>query len=279
MADTAFQTQYRNELINGFERRESLLRKTCTTEGIITGNAIVFDVVDSGGATAQTRGVNGLISARADNNTQYTCTLTEWHDLVRKTRWNIFASQGDQRAVMQDTSMAVLNRKMDDQIITELATATQYAGLTAGPLTMDLALRAIGVVLGGNVPLDGNVHGVISVAGFLYLMQIKEVTSKDYVGEVDRLTSLPREFYWAGLRWIVHNALPGVGTTSEKLFVYHKAAIGHGMDKAGLQSPVGYDEEQDYSWARCSGFMGAKVLQNSGICVIRHDGSGFAATA
>jgi hypothetical protein len=45
------------------------------------------------------------------------------------------------------------------------------------------------------------------------------------------------------------------------------------MDTAGLQTPVGYFEEQDYSWARATAYMGALVLQNAGIVVITHDGS------
>lgn len=278
MADTAFQTQYRQELIAGFERRQSLLRQTCTTEGVIKGNSIVFDVVDSGSASAQTRGVNGLIPARTDNNTQYTCTLTEWHDLVKKTGFNIFASQGDQRGVMQDTSMAVINRKVDYQIITELATATNFAGLAATTLSIQLVTRALAILGNNNVPIDSNLSGLLTPAAWAYLLQVKEVTSKDYVGD-SKLVDAPIRFRWAGVTWQVHSALPGVGTSSETLFVYHKSAIGHGMNVAGIQSPVGYDEEQDYSWARCSAYMGAKLLQNSGVVCIRHDGSGMAATA
>ncbi|MGL9734739.1 MAG: hypothetical protein ACR5LF_00290 [Symbiopectobacterium sp.] len=44
----------------------------------------------------------------------------------------------------------------------------------------------------------------------------------------------------------------------------------------GLQTPVGYDEEQDYSWARASAFMGGKLLQNKAVIKIIHDGSAFA---
>lgn len=278
MADTAFQTMYRQELIAGFERRQSILRQTCTTEGVLKGNSIVFDVIDSGGASAQTRGVNGLIPARSDNNTQYTCSLTEWHDLAKKTGYNVFASQGDQRGAMQDTTMAVINRKIDDQIITELATATNFAGTTATTLSMQLVTRALAILGNNNVPIDGNLSGVISPAGWAYLMQVKEVTSKDYVNDT-KLLDAPIRFRWAGVTWLVHSAVPGVGTSSETLFVYHKSAIGHGMNTAGIQSPVGYDEEQDYSWARCSAYMGAKLLQNSGVVGIRHDGSGMAATA
>lgn len=89
MAETAFQTQYRDEFISGFEQRQSLVRQSVTTEGEVRGNSIVFLVADSGSASAVTRGVNGLIPARADSLTQNTATLAEWHDLVRRTGFNL----------------------------------------------------------------------------------------------------------------------------------------------------------------------------------------------
>jgi hypothetical protein len=75
---------------------------------------------------------------------------------------------------------------------------------------------------------------------------------------------------------MAHPNLTGRGTNSEKSYMYHKAAVGHAMDTSGMQTPVGYHEEQDYSWARASAYMGALVLQNSGIVVITHDGSAYA---
>ena len=93
---TAFQTQYREEFIQGFEFRQSQLRSCTVTETVIKGNKATFLVASSGGASAVTRGVNGLIPARNDANDQFECTLAEWHDLVEKTNFNIFASQGDQ---------------------------------------------------------------------------------------------------------------------------------------------------------------------------------------
>jgi len=128
MSDTAFQTQYRQEYIQGFEQRQSLLRDTVTTEAVIKGNQAVFLVADSGSAETVTRGVNGLIPARADNNAQNTATLTEEHDLVRKTGFNVFASQGDQRRIMQETTMGTVNRRIDDQITTVLNTGTVTVG-------------------------------------------------------------------------------------------------------------------------------------------------------
>ena len=83
-------------------------------------------------------------------------------------------------------------------------------------------------------------------------------------------------YRWRNALIIEHPNLPGRGTTSEISFLYHKSAIGHAIDTAGLQSPVGYDEEQDYSFARATAYMGAKLLQNAGVVVITADGSAYA---
>jgi hypothetical protein len=81
------------------------------------------------------------------------------------------------------------------------------------------------------------------------------------------------------VNFIVHPNVPGIGTASETLFVYHKSAIGHAVDKDQIATAADYMAEQDYSWARASAFMGSKLLQNKGVVQIRHDGSAFAATA
>lgn len=275
MADSAFQTQYRQEFIAGFEQRQSLLRNTVTTETEIKGNSAVFLVADSGSANAVTRGLNGLIPGRADNLTQNTCTLAEWHDKPIRTGFNIFASQGDGRRIMQETSMAVVNRKIDSDILTQLATATQTTG-TAQTGSLALVMHAL-TILGNNaVPLDGNISGVITPAMYAYLMQTKEFASVDYVNNKPFEGQLTM-FRWAGVNWIVHPNLTGKGTNAEKCYVFHKSAIGHAINTGGISTTVGYDDEDDYSYARTSVFMGSKLLQNSGVVVINHDGSGFAA--
>jgi hypothetical protein len=282
MAETAFQIQYRQEFIAAFEARQSLLRQSVTTEAVIKGNTATFLVAGSGSAEAVTRGVNGLIPARADDLTQSSATLAEWHDLVRKTGFNVFASQGDQRAIMQQTTMGVINRKIDSDIITELNTGTVDTG-TAQTATLQLALRSKTILGVNEVPFDGNVWAAITPAYEAYLLAVPEFSKADYVSmkPLDTGETAWKDtvgFYrWLGVNWIVHPNLPGVGTSAEKCFMYHKSAIGHGVNTAGIQSPVGYDEEQDYSWARATVFMGSKLLQNSGVVVMNHDGSAFAA--
>jgi hypothetical protein len=283
MSDTAFQIQYRQEFIAGFEQNQSLLRDSVTTEAVVKGNQATFLVADSGGAEAVTRGVNGLIPARADNLSQPVATLVEWHDLVRKTSFNIFASQGNQREIMQKTSMAVVNRKIDSDIITELNTGTVNTG-TAVTASIALFTKAQAILQNAGVPWDSNITALVTPAFMAYMRQTKEFSSAEYVGGKKPWESgdpnwrdKPIAYFWMGVVWIVHPHLPGKTTNAEKCFLYHKSAIGHAVNSAGIQSPVGYDEEQDYSWARCSIDMGSQLLQNSGVVVMNHDGSALVA--
>jgi hypothetical protein len=77
MAESAPQVQYRRELVAEFEEGMSWLRQTTVTEAVIKGNTATFLVAGSGGAAAVTRGINGLIPARADSMTQTSATLVE----------------------------------------------------------------------------------------------------------------------------------------------------------------------------------------------------------
>lgn len=283
MAETAYQKQYRDEFIAGFEDSMSRLRTACVTETVNKGNEAIFLVADSGSAAAVTRGVNGLLPARADNNTQLTCTLREWHDLVRKTSFNIFASQGNQRALMRKTTMAVLNRKIDDDIIEQLDTATNDTG-AAAKASLDMVIYAK-TILGNNfvdTSDEDNLFAVVSPAFEGYLMQITEFASADFVDTKPFNGPSKKYRRWAGVNWIIHPRLTGsVGAggagTSEQCYMFHRNAIGHAFDTEKIETAVGYDEEHDYSFARCTAFMGSKLLQNSGIVQMKHDASAYVA--
>jgi len=282
MSDTAFQIQYRQEFIQAFEQHQSLLRDTVTTDTVIKGQQAVFLVAGSNDAEASTRGVNGLIPARSDDNNQNTCTLQEWHDLVRKTSFNVFASQGNQRAIMQMTTMAVLNRKIDSLIIDELNTGTVTIGASTTIPNVSLFQHGRVKLTNASVPWDSNITLLCQPSFLAYLEQADEFTNAQYVdmrpyaNNDPSWRDKPMAYRWRNCLIIEHPNLPGKASSSEKSYLYHKSAIGHAMDTGGLQSPVGYDEEQDYSWARASCFMNAKLLQNTGIIVITHDGSAYA---
>jgi len=78
----------------------------------------------------------------------------------------------------------------------------------------------------------------------------------------------PQMTRWMGVNWIMHTGLPGMGTSSATCLLYHRSAVGHAYND--IQALAGYDEEQDYSWARTTIYDGALLIQNSGVVLIHH---------
>ena len=279
MSDTAYQRKYRQEFIAGFEKRTSLVRKTVTTEADVNGNEAVFLVADSGGATAVTRGVNGDIPTRPDNLNQYTATLKEWHDVPERSNFNLFASQGDGRRIMQQTSMGVINRKIDTDIHSALSAATVTLTMTqtdAGTFLADcldlIVTLSEANAIDSGVEEEQEPYALITPGFRANLMALPQFTSMDYINlKPFAGVSKSRAFNWMGCNWIVDTGLTGMAGTSATCYMYAKSAIGHACDNESIKTLVGYDEKNDKSWARCSAYMGSKLLQNSGIVKITHN--------
>jgi hypothetical protein len=283
MSDTAFQIQYRQEFIAGFEVGVSLLRNTVVTEAVIKGNQATFLVADSGGAVAQTRGVNGLIPSRTDDLNQYTATLIEQHDLVQRTGFNLFASQGDGKRIMQETSMKVINRTIDLDILSALSAATQAIGPPGATASQSMVSRAMTKLGNQAVAVDeiDNMFFVVSPGFMGYLYQVKEFTNVFYV-DVKQLTETQpnvgatanrRVMRWMGFNWIVSALVTGLGTNAELCYAYHRNAIGHAVNSGEIMAMADYHRRQDYSWARTSVYMGSKLLQTKGVVQVYHDAS------
>jgi hypothetical protein len=280
MSDPTFVTQYRKEQIATFEQRYSILRDTCIREMVIQGNAAVFQVSGSGNASAVTRGLNGLIPYFTTDNTQNTCTLAEAHAPFQRSSFNIFATQGNMKQVMHDEAIGTLNRNIDAVIIAQLDAATHATGstaLTAGMNMIGIAQVQLGV---NNVPIweEDNMFGVISPAFRHYLLQTTEFANGLYVDVKPAAGPVRRFWRWLGINWLLHTGLTGIGGASEKCYLYHKRAMGHAANSANMQVVVGYNEEQDYTYARATLYHGAKLLQQTGIVQMLHDGSAYVST-
>lgn len=280
---TALMTMYRSEYIAGFERGGSMLRQCVTTEYVKQGNAVVFLVADTGSATANNRGSDGLYPARVNNNNQTTLTLADYTDLPRMNDFDIFSSQGPQREIMFKGSQLVIGRAVDDLILTALDTGT--LGNSASASTDALGMFYHGLsALGYNNALsvnDGDITLVCSIGFYANLAKTKEFVNKEYV-DVTRLNNgIPvstRMERFMRVNIVVHNGVSGAGTSSEKCFMFHRDAVGHAIDKDTFNPLFGFNEEQNYSWVRCTTYQAAAKLQNTGIIQLLHDGSSFATT-
>lgn len=279
MAVEAAMVQYKRDFVPAFEQRASLLKMTTTKESVLSGNQATFLVAGSGTDTAVTRGSNGLIPFGNPTNNQYTATLVEKHAPYELTGFNVFASQGDQVRVMRDASIAVINRDIDLTLLAELANATQdYGGGATASLSMVTGAQAALGQLDVPVEDEANMFAIISPAFRHYLLQTTEFASGDYVEQKPLVGPARKMWRWAGVNWIMSSKVTGLGTSSEICYMYHRSAIGYAVNIGEDKVFAGFDEKQSISWSRAEVYHGAKILQNTGIVKITHDGSAIALT-
>ena len=278
MAIEAAVIQYKKDFVPAFEQRQSLLKLTTTKETVLNGNQATFLVSGSGSDTAVTRGTNGQIPYGNPTNNQYTATLVEKHAPYELTGFNVFASQGDQIRIMRDASIAVINRDIDNTLLAELANATQDYG--SGTASLSTVLGAQAILGNADIPVEdeNNMFAIISPAFRGYLMQNTEFSNGEYVDMKPFSGPARKMFRWAGVNWIVSSRVTGIGTASEVCYMFHRSAIGYAVNVGEEKIAASYDEKQDTSWSRATVYHGAKILQNTGIVKITHDGSAFVAT-
>jgi hypothetical protein len=276
MSVEAAVVQYRQAFVDQFEGKLSVLRAATTKETVMKGNSATFLVAGSGTDTAVTRGTNGQIPYGNPTNTQVTATLVEKHAPYELTGFNIFASQGDQKAIMRQASMNVINRDIDLTVLAELANATIDTGAYA-TASVAMVEKAKGYLGNNDVPIEeeDNMFAIVSAGFMAYLRQTTEFSSADYVDVKPMVGPTRKMLRWAGVNWMQSARVTGVGTATELCYMWHRSALGYSVNVGEDSIHIGYDEKQDISWSRASIFHGAKILQNTGIVQMKHDGSAF----
>lgn len=277
MSVEAAQIQYRQAFIDQFEGRTSILRAMTTKETVMKGNQATFLVAGSGTDTAVTRGVNGQIPYGNPTNSQVTATLVEKHAPYELTNFNVFASQGDQKAIMRQASMSVINRDIDLTILAELANATIDTGSYA-VASLDMVTKAQAYLGNQDVPIEeeDNMFALITPAFRSALLKVTEFAKGSYV-DVKPLVGPARKMWrWAGVNWAVSARITGTGTSEELCYMWHRNALGYAVNVGEDSVEIGYDAKQHLSWSRATIFHGAKILQNTGIVQMKHDGSASA---
>lgn len=271
---------YRDQFVEGFERRLSVLRSTVTTDTESRGGGVYFLIATSNGRSAVTRGSNGLIPSSDDLQVQTPITFAEAHDLQKRTGFDIFRAQGNQIAIMQMNGMAVINRKIDDDIITAIATGTVTLG-AIGAMTKAVANTISTKLRNAHVGEtdSGNIFAAISPAAFAYMTDITSFANSLYSttgGHTERgVPQMTQMAYWMGINWLEHTGLSGVGTSACTCLSWHKAAVGHAVASGTIDAVIDRNREQDYSFARHTVYHGVAKLQNAGIVKFIHDDSAY----
>ena len=132
--------------------------------------------------------------------------------------------------------------------------------------------------LGNNsVPVEeeDNMFAIISSGFRAYLMQTTEFASGDYVDAKVFSGPTRKVWRWDGVNWMTSSLITGVGTSTELCYMWHRSALGYAINVGEDSIAVDYDKKQDTSWSRATVYHAAKILQNTGIVQMKHDGGAF----
>ena len=264
--DEAFVTQFERDVHEAFQRTGSHLRDSIRRQTGVIGESTTFEVVGTGTATTKAR--HGTITPMNQTHTSVSCTLSDfyagdWCDKLDKLKMYI-----DERKAIANGGAYALGRKIDDQILTAMDgtsqttvswTVSSYAAIRNAMLEMCEALDS------NDVPDDGMRYGVLSPVAWSMAMTVEEFASQDYVGA----DGLPyKQGYrkwreWNGTKWCKHSGVPGVGTATSKVFVWHSSAVGYAE---------GADITSDITWHgdRAAHFI--NNMMSGGACLIEDAG-------
>lgn len=264
--DKSFIRQFEAEVHLAFQQTGTKLRSTVRTKNDVKGSSTTFQKVGKG--TASTKARHGLVPVMNLDHTPVECVLSDfyagdWVDELDELKTNV-----DERRVVASAGAYALGRKSDELIISELNQATSSVAMNKEGLTKAKILSALEILNNNDVPDDGQRFAVVGVHQWNELLNMKEFSHADYVGDSYPLLKGTESRKWMGINWIMHNALPFDANDSSRVcFIYHKNAIGHAS---------GCDVKTDITWhgERAAHFIsncmsqGAKLIDNSGIVKI-----------
>lgn len=267
------QSLYRDEWVVAFQRGATYLKDCATTEMMVRGNEAIFPIQGAAGEMV-TRGVNGLIPSDSPTDTQVTIPLLEKHRKETQTSFNIFTAHADLREAMQNRGALTAYREIDNEIIRALDTATNdYNSGTPFTMTFESLVDIIADLNEQNV-YDGDEICILHTPkSWARLKTFSQVTSMDFVDRKPLMKGWDLPFNFVGATHIKHTGLTGVGTGTASMYAFAKPALGHAINQGDIRTSIGYDDEDDYSFARHTIFHGAAILQQSGVLQLTHDDS------
>jgi len=234
--NNAFITQYERDVHDVFQRHGSILKPSVRYKTDVVGSVATFQKIGTGVATTKAR--HGTITPMNQSHTAISTTLADfyagdWVDKLDEAKVNI----DERQAIARGGAMA-LGRKVDAQILTTLDTTAQTTitvGTGSAAAARNGLLDMIEAMISNDAYEPGAMYGVLSPHMWAVASTINEFASSDYVGsngmpytDGAAVGTFKR---WAQVLWTVHSGVPGVGTSTSKIFVYNKNAVGYAAGK------------------------------------------------
>lgn len=289
----AFIGDYNADVHHVFQREGSMLKPAVYEKSGVVGSTAYFEKLGTGTATTKSR--HGTITPMNVNHTQPSATLLDfyagdWVDKLDEAKTNIEVQRNYARA-----GAYALGRRLDEELLTTLDTTTQsvvtFAVTSAAAIQASLLGMAEALDSNG-VPNDGMRYAILSPRAYAQAMTVESFASADYVGS----NGLPFENGapghrrwrdWMGIKWGMHNANPGVGTATSKVFAWHKNAMGLAIAKSAGNVASNEAVAADITWHgdRAAHFInhmmsfGTVMIDDTGVIEAQLDDTAAIATS
>lgn len=225
----AFITKFEKDVHLTFRLMAPKLRGLVRTDADVNGSTARFYKL--GTVIATTKARNGEVPMSNPEHAYVTATMQDRYARIHIDKLDLDKMNEDLRTAYVKSIVAGFAVPVDNDIITAMNT-TSTTITVASNITRPNALD-IGVKFdGNNVPRDGRRFCVVTPKAWGFLMSIDQFVRSDYVGPDD----LPFKKMgiqvrtWNDIHWMVHPALPGVGTATATCFAWHYDAVGHGIN-------------------------------------------------
>ncbi len=251
----SFITDYEAKVHEVFQRKGSYLKDAVRLKTGVIGSTAVFQKVGKGIATTKAR--HGTITPMNQTHTAPSCVLADfyagdWVDKLDEAKINI-----NERDVIASGGAMALGRKVDDQITTILDTTTQTAVslvVTSKATVLASALELTEAAWSNDVPNDDEVFAIVTPRYWSQLMTLDQFQNSDYVGTngmafVSGVTMGPARWkQWQGVKWKMQTGLPGAGTASGKVWVWHKTAVAYAIAESAGNVAGNGEVNADITW-------------------------------
>jgi Phage capsid protein len=234
--DTSFITSYEAKVAEVFQRQGSYLKDAVRVKDNVIGSTAVFQKIGKGTATTKAR--HGTITPMNQTHTAPSVTLQDfyagdWVDKLDEAKINI----NERDAIASGGAMA-LGRKVDDQITTVLDTTTSTVitlTVTSKAAVLATAIEFAEAAWDNDVPNDGQVYAVVTPRYWSQLMTLEQFNRSEFVDSSGMTfkqgPAVGRGKWkdWMGIKWKMQTGLPGAGTATAKVWIWHKMAIGYAV--------------------------------------------------
>lgn len=253
--DTAFISSYDSKVHEVFQRQGSYLMDAVRVKDNVIGSTAIFHKIGKG--TASTKARHGTITPMNQTHTAPSVTLVDfyagdWVDKLDEAKTNI----NERDAIAAGGAMA-LGRKVDDQITTVLDTTTSTVitlTVTSKAAVLATAIEFAEAAWDNDVPNDGQVYAVVTPRYWSQLLTLDQFSRAEYVTAsgmgFTQGPSVGRGKWkdWMGIKWKMQTGLPGAGTSTAKVWIWHKDSIGYAVAQSAGNIAGNEAVSADITW-------------------------------